>query len=131
MVAPNPQRHAAPKILLVDDHEQNLELLEAYLEDIHAHVSTAIDGLDALAKVKADKPDLILLDIMMPKMSGYQVAKKLKADAATKDIPIIMVTALGEVSDIEKAHDAGVQEFITKPVNKQDLLSRVKAMLPS
>lgn len=120
-----------PKILLVDDHDQNLELLEAYLEDLRAQVRTARDGVEALAKVAAEKPDLILLDIMMPRMSGYQVAKKLKADAATRDIPIIMVTALGEVSDIEKASDAGVTVFLTKPVNKQDLLSRVRAMLPA
>ena len=120
-----------PKILLVDDHEQNLELLEAYLEDLRAQVRTARDGVEALAKVAAEKPDLILLDIMMPRMSGYQVAKKLKADPATRDIPIIMVTALGEVSDIEKASDAGVTIFLTKPVNKQDLLSRVRAMLPA
>ncbi|MGQ0628587.1 MAG: response regulator, partial [Phycisphaerales bacterium] len=96
MVAPNPQtgRTLPPaRILLVDDHEQNNELLEAYLGDLNAAVASAADGLECLKSVETSKPDLILLDVMMPRMSGFQVCKKLKGDAATKDISIIMVTA--------------------------------------
>lgn len=117
------------RILLVDDNEQNLELLEAYLEELGAEVVTAADGLEALKQVQADPPSLILLDIMMPRMSGFQLCSRLKADPATKRIPIIMVTALNEVSDMERAHDCGADDFLTKPVNKPDLLGKVRASL--
>lgn len=119
----------APRILIVDDHEQNVELLEAYLEEVHARVETAGDGMAALRAVHQQAPDLILLDVMMPKMSGFQVAQKLRAAEATRHIPIIMVTALGEVSDIERAQDLGITDYLTKPVNKVDLLARVRAAL--
>jgi two-component system alkaline phosphatase synthesis response regulator PhoP len=117
----------APHILIVDDHEQNLELLEAYLEEVHARVSKARDGLEALRLVQLDKPDLILLDVMMPRMSGFQLVQKLRAEEATKGVPVIMVTALGEVSDVARATELGVREYLTKPVNKVDLLARVRA----
>jgi CheY-like chemotaxis protein len=120
-----------PLVLIVDDHDQNLELLEAYLEDVNVRVQTSSSGQDALTKIAAEQPQLILLDIMMPRMSGWQVAAKLRSDGATKHIPIIMVTALGEASDIERAHDLGVMDFLTKPVNKVDLLARVRAQLAS
>ncbi len=113
----------------MDDNEQNLELLEAYLEELGAEVVTAADGLEALKQVQADPPSLILLDIMMPRMSGFQLCSRLKADPATKRIPIIMVTALNEVSDMERAHDCGADDFLTKPVNKPDLLGKVRASL--
>lgn len=118
-----------PRILIVDDHEQNVELLEAYLEEVRADLVTAGDGLAALRSIEQHKPDLILLDVMMPKMSGFQVAAKLRSADATKHIPIIMVTALGEVSDIERAQDLGITDYLTKPVNKVDLLNRVRAAI--
>ncbi len=127
--AANGAKGAPPKILLVDDHVQNLELLEAYLEELNARLSVASDGLEALKSMQASKPDLVLLDVMMPRMSGFQLAQKMREDANLKDVPIIMVTALGEVSDQERAHDLGVKDFITKPVNKVDLLNRVRAQL--
>jgi CheY-like chemotaxis protein len=120
-----------PLVLIVDDHDQNLELLEAYLEDLNVRVQTSTSGQDALAKIAAETPSLILLDIMMPRMSGWQVAAKLRGDEGTKHIPIMMVTALGEASDVERAHDLGVMDFLTKPVNKVDLLARVRAHLSS
>jgi CheY-like chemotaxis protein len=130
MVIPQAQLKAnAPRVLLVDDHEQNLELLDAYLEELNVNTTHAKDGVDALRQIQAQKPDLILLDVMMPRMSGFQLAQKLKADAALKDIPIIMVTALGEESDVERARDLGIGDFVTKPVNKVDLLNRVRAQL--
>lgn len=125
----NPGAAPQPRVLLVDDHEQNLELLEAYLEELDVAISTAPDGVEALALVKQDPPDLILLDIMMPRMSGFQLCAKLKADPKTKHIPIIMVTALNEVSDMERAHDCGADDFLTKPVNKPDFLAKVRAGL--
>ncbi len=117
-------------ILVVDDNPQNRELLEAYMEELDGITTIgAANGEEALSKVASDKPDLILLDIMMPRMSGFEVCEKLKADPATKDIPIIMVTALQETGDIERGVEAGTNDFITKPVNRLDLLTRVKSLL--
>ena len=116
-------------ILIVDDNAQNVELLEAYLEELGAEVRTAGDGVEALAAVEAKQPDVILLDVMMPRMSGYQACVKLKGNPATKDIRIIMVTALNEIADTERALDSGADDFLTKPVNKLELMTRVKALL--
>jgi len=117
------------KVLVVDDNAQNLELLVAYLDALPCAVSTAIDGLDALEKVEQVKPDLILLDIMMPRMSGFEVCRKIKSDPETRDIPIIMVTALNELGDIERGVESGTDDFITKPVNRLELVTRVKSLL--
>lgn len=117
------------KVLIVDDNPQNVELLQAFLETLPVHVMTAVDGVDCLDKVKQWSPDLILLDIMMPKMSGFQVCRKLKSDATTRDIQILMVTALNELGDIEQATECGTDDFVSKPVNKFELLTRVKSLL--
>ena len=122
-------RIAESKILVVDDNEQNLELLVAYLETLGCPVVTAIDGVDALDKVAAEKPDLILLDIMMPRMSGFEVCRKIKSDPTTRDTPVIMVTALNELTDIERGVESGTDDFITKPVNRLELTTRVKSLL--
>ncbi|HLL88708.1 MAG TPA: response regulator, partial [Tepidisphaeraceae bacterium] len=87
-------------VLIVDDNPQNVELLQAFLESLPVRLVTATDGVEALEKVESDNPDLILLDIMMPRMSGFQVCKRLKGDAKTKDIQVLMVTALNELGDI-------------------------------
>ncbi len=118
-----------PVILVVDDNQQNLELLQAYLEDIDCTTIPAHDGLEALNIVKKNPPDLILLDVMMPKMSGFEVCKRLKNDPKTTDIPIIMVTALTEFGDIERGIDSGTDDFLSKPVNKLELLTRIKTLL--
>ncbi len=118
-----------PVVLVVDDNQQNLELLQAYLEDIQCRTLPARDGLEALEVADAEDVDLILLDVMMPKMSGFEVCKRLKKDPRTADIPVIMVTALTEFGDIERGIDSGTDDFISKPVNKLELLTRVKTML--
>jgi len=87
----NNQPNKTPVILIVDDNRENLELLEAYLEDIDCRTIAAYDGPEALELIKKDTPDLILLDIMMPKMSGFEVCRRVKNDTATAHIPIIMV----------------------------------------
>jgi len=117
-----------PKILVVDDEPMNVDLLEAHL-CMDYDIVTASSGEEAIEKVKSGKPDLILLDIMMPGMDGYEVSKRLKGDPDTYFIPIILVTALSEVSDRIKGSDAGSDEFLTKPVNKEELMSRAKALL--
>ena len=116
-------------VLLVDDNVQNLELLQAFLESLPVKLITAIDGVDALEKVAEHKPDLILLDVMMPRMSGFQVCRRLKSDPKTRDIQILMVTALNELGDIEQANECGTDDFVSKPVNKLELLTRVKSLL--
>jgi two-component system cell cycle response regulator len=89
----------------------------------------ALDGAGALEAVKKRKPDLILLDVMMPKISGFEVCKRIKNDPKTSDIPVIMVTALNEFGDIERGINSGTDDFISKPVNRLELLTRVKTML--
>jgi two-component system cell cycle response regulator len=116
-------------ILVVDDHEQNRELLQAYLEDIGCRIGTASDGIEAAAFVERDEPDLIVLDVMMPRMSGFQLCSKLKKDPGTRDIPIVMVTALSDVSDVERAVESGADDFLTKPVHKIELVTRVKSLM--
>ena len=116
-------------VLIVDDNPQNVELLQAFLESLPVKLITAGDGLEALRKVEEHSPDLILLDIMMPHMSGFQVCKKLKADPRTKDIQILMVTALNELGDIERATECGTDDFVSKPVNKFEIVTRVKSLL--
>ncbi|HEY1685292.1 MAG TPA: response regulator [Tepidisphaeraceae bacterium] len=116
-------------VLIVDDNPQNVELLQAFLESLHVKIVTACDGQEALDKVQQYNPDLILLDIMMPRMSGFQVCRKLKSDPNTKDIQILMVTALNELGDIEQATECGTDDFVSKPVNKFELITRVKSLL--
>ncbi len=118
-----------PTILVVDDDQQNLELVQAYLEDIECETMAARDGIEALELVAGGKPDLILLDVMMPKMSGFEVCRRLKNDPDTSMIPVIMVTALNEFGDIERGIDSGTDDFVSKPINKLELLTRIRTML--
>jgi len=122
-------KNSISTVLVVDDNPQNLELLLAYLEDLDCKTVSATEGAEAVDKAKQILPDLILLDVMMPKMSGFEVCKRLKNDPRTTDIPIIMVTALSELGDIERAIDSGTDDFLSKPVNRLELITRVKTML--
>jgi two-component system cell cycle response regulator len=142
VTTPNPVREPASQpeemdlsqstILIVDDNVQNCELLQAYLEVLPCNILTAYDGIEAMELIEGhDHPpiDLILLDIMMPKMSGYEVCKKIKESPRTRSIPVIMVTALNELGDIERGVESGTDDFLTKPVNKLELITRVKSLL--
>ena len=122
---------AAPnrKVLIADDNPQMLELLEAYVEPLGVRVETAGDGQATLAAVDRDPPDLILLDVMMPRHSGFEVCRRLKESDRHRAIPIVMVTALNEVGDIERARECGADEFVSKPVNKIELLATITRLL--
>jgi len=117
------------RVLVVDDNPQNTELVQAYLESLPVQIATAVDGLDAMAQAERFKPDLILLDVMKPKMSGFEVCQKIKQNPDLRDTVIIMVTALHEVGDFERAVECGCDDFLTKPVNKLELVTRVRSLL--
>jgi CheY-like chemotaxis protein len=117
------------RILIADDNPTNVELLEVYLSEVDCDVAVATDGRDTLDKLASFQPDLILLDIMMPKLSGFEVCKTIKDDPATRHVMVLMVTALNELGDIERAVGAGCDDFLSKPVNKLELLKRVENML--
>lgn len=117
------------RILIADDNQANCELLEAHLAAIDCEIQFAVDGQDTLNKVASFRPDLILLDIMMPKLNGFEVCKKIKQGTDTRRIMVLMVTALNELGDIERAVEAGTDDFLSKPVIKVELLKRVENML--
>ena len=117
------------RVLIADDNEQNRELLDAYLADEDYQILMARDGEETLKVVREHQPDLILLDIMMPRMSGYEVCELLKGDSELSGILVLMVTALKEMGDIEKAVRAGCDDFLTKPVNQLELKTRVRSLL--
>ena len=120
---------AKTKVLIADDNQPNIELLEAYLANVDCEIALASDGQETLDKVAEFHPDVILLDVMMPKLSGFEVCKKLKEDPATRGIMILMVTALNELGDIERAVSAGTDDFLSKPGNKVELIKRVENMV--
>ena len=140
MPPPNPQPSASgppadgtrpTRILIADDNPQGVELLEAYLAGTDYEIETAVDGDETLQKVRDWQPDLILLDIMMPKISGFEVCKRIRAKPETRDIIIHMITALDQHHDIDRAVEVGTNDFLTKPINKTELLLRIKAALAS
>ena len=118
-----------PRILIADDNSANRELLEALLANIDCDTEFAVDGQDTLDKVKSFKPDLILLDVMMPKKNGFEVCRTVKSDPTTSRIMVLMVTALSELGDVERAVEAGTDDFLSKPVNSLEFQKRVKNML--
>ncbi|MEO8005761.1 MAG: response regulator [Betaproteobacteria bacterium] len=121
--------HTPPRILVVDDNPANVDILRMRLLAEGYEVLTAADGEEALVAVKEHAPDLLLLDVMMPKLDGIEVCRRLRADATLPFIPIIVVTAKSESSDVVAALEAGGDEFLTKPVDKAALMARVKSML--
>ncbi len=118
-----------PRILIVDDNPTNLDIFQTRLAVHGYEILTATDGEEALAIARAKQPDLILLDIMMPKMDGIEVCRHLKADASLPFMPIVMVTAKADSKDIVAGLEAGGDEYLTKPVDQAALVARVKSML--
>jgi adenylate cyclase len=118
-----------PLILVVDDVPDNVDILQMRLEAQNYHVATAADGLEALEKIRELMPDLVLLDVMMPKLDGIETVKRLKADASLPFIPVILVTAKADASDVVGGLEAGGDDYLTKPVDHAALSARVRAML--
>ncbi len=124
----SPEQRAA-KILIVDDNKENLNLVAYFLKPQNYNIVTAMDGFEALQKVESEKPDIILLDIMLPKIDGFQVCERIKKNPDTKFIPIIMITALKELKDKIHSLEVGADDFISKPFENVELLARVKSLL--
>lgn len=118
-----------PRVLIADDNQPNAELLEAHLDGTGYETMIATNGDETLRAAAEWKPDVVLLDVMMPKISGFEVCKRLKADPVTKTAAVLMVTALDQPTDVERAVEAGTDDFLTKPINKTELLLRVRAAL--
>ena len=116
-------------ILIVDDEPLNVDYLEQELQDLGHETVSAGNGQEALDKVAADPPDLILLDVMMPVMDGFTACRILKNDDATRFIPIIFMTSLGDIDDRVKGAEAGADDFLTKPVNERELIARIESAL--
>ncbi len=117
-------------VLLVEDNPQHLELLEAYMEELpEVRLVTAVNGQEAMTRVAEEKPDLVLLDIMMPKMSGFEVCKRIKTDPKTRDTLVVMVTALNETGDVERAAECGTDDYLSKPVDRKALIDLVRNLL--
>ncbi len=117
------------RILLVDDEPDIVETVSFMLQSRNYQVSVASGGQEGIEKAKEEHPDLVLLDIMMPDIDGYDVCMKLKADADTKDIPIIMLTAKGESEAVLKSHSLGADDYVVKPFSLPTLLSKLKKFL--
>ncbi len=117
------------RVLVADDNNSNCELLEAYLANLGCEIEVARDGKETMEKARSFRPDLILLDVMMPKLSGFEVCAQIKRDPELKNIMILMVTALNEIGDIQRAVDAGTNDFLSKPVQKLELVKRVENLL--
>ncbi len=116
-------------MLVVDDDPVILKLLQVNFEMEGFDVVTASDGLEGLEKARAERPDIVLLDIMMPRMDGLQVTKILKSEEETSGIPIILLSAKAQASDIEAGRDIGADDYLTKPFDPNELLDRVNELL--
>ncbi|UCH34422.1 MAG: response regulator [Armatimonadota bacterium] len=119
------------KILAVDDERHIVRLVQVNLERAGYQVVSAFDGKEALKKVASDKPDLIVLDVMMPHMDGFEVLKRLKSDDKTKNIPVVMLTAKAQDADVFRGWASGVDCYLTKPFNPLELLTFVKRIFES
>ena len=118
-----------PRVLIADDNQSNAELLEAHLDGGGFDTKIATNGEDAVRLAGEWKPDVVLLDVMMPKVSGFEVCKRLRANPTTARVAVLMVTALDQPTDVERAIEVGTDDFLTKPINKTELLLRVRAAL--
>lgn len=117
------------KILLVDDSATVLLMERMILSRSSYDLVTAKDGLEGLEKAKQEKPDLILMDVVMPRMDGFEACRQLRAGGDTREIPIIMVTTRGELKSVESGYESGCSDYVTKPINGVELLSKVRNLL--
>ena len=117
------------KVLLVDDEAFNLDFLQQALEDENYEISIAADGQEALNKIKSEKPDLVLLDLMMPVLDGFEVLKQVKADDNLRDTPIIIISAEHDSKSVVKGIKQGAEDYMTKPITAANLLKKVKEYL--
>lgn len=117
-----------PFILVVDDNKITTKLLRRYLEANGYEALEAYDGIDCLEKVEVRQPDAIVLDVMMPRLDGYETSKRLKANEATKHIPVVIVTALNDVANQIKSIEAGADDFLSKPIEEKLLIAKVKLL---
>ncbi len=124
-----PAEQATPLVLIVDDETHNRALLDIILSSEGYELITAASGEEALAVIEQRRPDIILLDIMMPELNGFQVITMLKADPATRDIPIILLSALDDLGAIERGLQVGAADFLTKPIHHNELRARVRKLL--
>jgi DNA-binding response OmpR family regulator len=117
------------RILITEDNPQGAELLEAFLSETEHETRVATNGEEAMRVINDWKPDLVLLDIMMPRLSGFELCRTIRMNPATRNVGVIMVTALDQPADIDRAVDVGTDDFLTKPIHKAELLLRVRALL--
>lgn len=117
------------KILIVNDHPEVVELVRFSLEGEDYQIVAASDGEEALKKAREENPDLVLLDVIMPKMNGFEVCRNLKQDPQTKEIPVVMLTAMGRQVDKEKGKQVGARDYITKPFTPSALLTKIEEIL--
>ncbi len=117
-----------PFILVVDDNKITTKLLRRYLEANGYDAQEAYDGIDCLEKVELRQPDAIVLDVMMPRLDGYETSKRLKANDNTKDIPVVIVTALNDVANQIKSIEAGADDFLSKPIEEKLLIAKVRLL---
>jgi CheY-like chemotaxis protein len=117
-----------PRVLVVDDNKITTKLLGRFLESTGYEAQAAYDGVDCLEKVIDFQPDAIVLDVMMPRMDGYETARNLKANPATKHIPIVITTALNDVTNQLKAIESGADDFLSKPIEEKLLMAKVKIL---
>jgi CheY-like chemotaxis protein len=126
--APN-GKPARWRVLIVDDERKNRQLIEVMLGDELYEISTASSGEEALALIRASRPDILLLDVMMPGLDGYQVAVRIKGDPATASLPIIMLSALADRNSMSHGRSAGAEAFLAKPINGAELREHVQRLL--
>jgi DNA-binding response OmpR family regulator len=117
------------KILLVDDSSTVLLMEKMILSKSEYDVVTARDGLEGVEKARNERPDLILMDVVMPRMDGFEAVRKLREDESTKAIPVIMVTTRGELQSVETGYASGCSDYVTKPINGLELLTKVRSCL--